>query len=69
MKNLAGLKAIKQKAQFWSLLCRGARGFEPPTSCTPCKRANRAAPSPYKTVESRKVLRKARGLNSAAVEV
>ena len=24
----------------------GARGFEPPTSCTPCKRANRAAPRP-----------------------
>ena len=24
----------------------GARGFEPPTSCTPCKRASRAAPRP-----------------------
>ena len=24
----------------------GARGFEPPTSCTPCKRASRTAPRP-----------------------
>ncbi len=24
----------------------GARGFEPPTSCTPCKRASRSAPRP-----------------------
>jgi hypothetical protein len=27
----------------------GARGFEPPTSCTPCKRASRAAPRPDTT--------------------
>jgi hypothetical protein len=29
----------------------GARGFEPPTSCTPCKRASRSAPRPDCPVE------------------
>ena len=27
----------------------GVRGFEPPTSCTPCRRANRTAPHPDST--------------------
>ena len=29
----------------------GARGFEPPTSCTPCKRASRTAPRPEQRQE------------------
>ena len=36
----------KQKTPFQESFPVGARGFEPPTSCTPCKRASRAAPRP-----------------------
>ena len=36
----------KQKTPFQEFFVVGARGFEPPTSCTPCKRASRAAPRP-----------------------
>ena len=37
--------ANKKDSNKWSLPV-GARGFEPPTSCTPCKRASRTAPRP-----------------------
>jgi hypothetical protein len=37
--------SLKQKTLFRGSFV-GARGFEPPTSCTPCKRASRAAPRP-----------------------
>ena len=33
----------RKRPSYESLLSVGARGFEPPTSCTPCKRASRAA--------------------------
>ena len=32
---------------FWTIMV-GTRGFEPPSSCTPSKRANQAAPRPDK---------------------
>ena len=37
---------IKTKDPLERVFPVGARGFEPPTSCTPCKRASRAAPRP-----------------------
>ena len=45
------LVAVNHKPLTWlGQHCKrslvGARGFEPPTSCTPCKRASRAAPRP-----------------------
>ncbi len=46
--NVVG-QAIKEKLPCWQdsfSFAVGARGFEPPTSCTPCKRASRTAPRP-----------------------
>ena len=40
------LKQNHPSGRVVDLLSVGARGFEPPTSCTPCKRASRTAPRP-----------------------
>jgi hypothetical protein len=41
-----GIDLGNKETPFLESLPVGARGFEPPTSCTPCKRASRAAPRP-----------------------
>ena len=48
---VVGIKKHRHIFPIWQFLVGlvprvGARGFEPPTSCTPCKRASRAAPRP-----------------------
>ena len=45
--------SVNQRPLTWlgqrcKRLVVGARGFEPPTSCTPCKRASRSALRPDK---------------------